>query len=209
MSTTIYNAYKFTGKDPYTLLNILKDYRDRYQEDMINTLSKFTKLDFTPKYYKFLERAYTMTDLSETSLGSFMLAKIIKEEIEIGMYSPLNIDASCVIYPYDGEIYIQFFGLHEKFISTRFFTDYHYQDQSDISNYDEDTEPWDEMTINRQYELDADWENRKKLWDKVLGYTYVPSDNGFLFNFHPTGSNLSVFCNDVLDKIKPIEDEDN
>jgi len=196
MSTKIYNAFKFNGT-PEQLMVILKDIKKEYTEQCKNDLSKLKldEIEFNKKRYPFLEKDMY---LKESDFPDFTLSNIIERETIIGERSPLNIDASAVVYFHDG-IFVQFFGLPDSIINKHpMFEDYHYQNQSDMSNYDEDKEPIESMTEERLQELNMDWIERRDTWDEILPWSDpVPSNNGLIFSFIPNHYELSMFCRDL------------
>ena len=71
-----------------------------------------------------------------------------------------------------------------------------------MSNYDWDAEPWNEMTEERQEELNNEWNNRRRIWEKIIPGYEAPSECGLTFEFTPNHNKLSLFCREVLDAIK-------
>jgi hypothetical protein len=144
MSTKIYDAYKWSGTSMEELLSKLKTMRDLYLEYIAARIVPWSK---NSEFIAFMD--------------------LIQDETTKGLNSPLNIEASVVVYPFNSEIYIQFFGV-PKLVFTPIFgdsiSDYHYQDQSD--------QPEDIS--------DGDWEARKELWDKILDWN-APSVSGFSY----------------------------
>jgi len=203
MSTKIYNAYKFNGKTPQ-LINILKDIRIKYQIDQMDKLIRFKDYVFKKEYFKFLDNDYTMVDLMNHYLGDLLLSDILEREMQICHNTPINISSSSVVYFYDNDIYIQFFGLDEKYLQDYkdLLIDFHYQNQTDMSNYNWYEEDWQNMTEERQKELENDWNNRKNIWENIITNNDNFSESGLIFNFHPVDYKLTMFCNDLLNKIK-------
>jgi len=206
MSTKIYNAFKFNGT-PEQLMVIFKDIKKEYTEQCKKDLSgyKLDKIEFSKKRYPFLEKNMYLKDMD---FPDFTLSDIIERETVIGERNPLNIDASAVVYFYDGKIFVQFFSLPDSIINKHsLFEDYHYQNQTDMSNYDEDKEPMNLMTEERIQELNMDWTKRRDTWEVILPWgDPVPSNNGLIFSFIPNHYELSMFCrdlecvNDVIEK---------
>jgi len=198
MSTKIYDAYKYNGS-LYDLLNQLKDVRKEYQEEKINIISLFGKLEIEVENGK----KVMLKDLHEEVLGDLFFGDYLEKRMKIGYNEPQNISASVVLYPYkNGEIYLHFFGLNQKYIKKiKGISDYHYQNQTDMSNYDWDKEKWEDMSEERKNELEKDWDERRDIWDELLGYD-IPSESGFTFDFHPVGYSMTQFCNKIIEKIK-------
>lgn len=203
MSTKIYNAYKFNGKTPQ-LINILKDIRIKYQIEQMDRLIKFKDYTFKKEYFKFLDNDCTMIDLVNHNLGDLLLSDILEREMQICHNTPINISSSAVVYFYENDIYIQFFGLDEKYLQDykNVLIDFHYQNQTDMSNYNWYNEEWQNMSDERKKELEEDWNNRKNVWDNIMTNNDTFSESGLLFNFHPINYKLTMFCNDILNKIK-------
>jgi hypothetical protein len=195
MSTKIYNAYKYNGS-LYNLLNQLKDIRKEYQEEKIELLSHFTTLEIEVEN----GRKVMLKDLDNEILGDMFFVDYLEKRMKIGYNEPENISASVVLYPYKNDIYLHFFGLKQKYIDKiDGLIDFHYQNQSDQSNYDWEKEKWEEMSEERQKELEEDWDNRASIWDEILGYN-TPSESGFSFEFHPHGYHMSEFCRKITKK---------
>jgi len=209
MSTKIYNAFKFNGNGE-ELIVILKEIKKEYIE---LTKNKLMKLNYSPNWilkkdrYPSLLSDLTWIELKEISCSEFILEDIIRKEEKIGEYHPFNISASAIIYFCENNIYIQLFGLprdYQKQILNKYnqFTDYHYQNQSDQSNYDWDKEDWNTMTEERQEELEKEWEERERIWDKIMPDYSSPSELGLSFDFVPINYEMSVFCRDIIKSIK-------
>lgn len=197
MSTKVYDAYKYDG-DLKSLIDTLKTLRKQYQEDKIETLSKFENLEIEVEDGK----KVLLKNLQEEILGEMFFGMYLEKAMRKGYNLPSNIQASAVVYSYEDDLYVKFFGIKSEYIDDLSgFTDYHYQNQSDISNYDWDAENWEDMTEERQKELEDDWDIRCKVWDDIIGNETF-SEAGLLFDFHPSGYNMTMFCNEILMKIK-------
>jgi len=197
MSTKIYNAYKFLGKTN-EIIPMLKDIKKLYLEDITNIFIKVANIKYTKKEYNFLEEDTILKDLK-----SYELSDILEDIMKKGYNDPLNIQSSAMVYFHNGDIYIQFFGLKDRHFKKYEdkLIDYHYQNQVDQSNYDWDKEKWEEMTPERQKELEDDWDNRRKVWDEIItDFTFA--QNGLSFNFNPMDYMLTDFCRNVLKTIK-------
>jgi hypothetical protein len=197
MSTKIYDAYKYEG-NLQSLLNQLKDIRKEYQEERANILSVMGKLEIEVENGK----KVMLMDLHKEILGDLFFGDYLDKRMKIGYNEPQNISASVVLYPYKEDIYLHFFGLPNHLIKKiDGIKDFHYQNQSDMSNYDWNEEKWEEMSEERQKELEEDWDNRRNIWDEILGYD-IPSESGFTFDFHPVGYSMTMFCKEIIEKIK-------
>jgi len=197
MSTKIYNAYKFLGKTS-DIIPMLKDIKKVYIDDVKEILIKYANISFSKKEYDFLDNDYLLKDLP-----SYYLSDILESIMKKGYNIPLNIQSSAMIYFHKDDIYIQFFGLKTKYFEKYkdVLIDFHYQNQVDQSNYDWDKEKWNEMTTERQKELEDDWDHRKEVWDEIITDTTF-SENGLSFNFNPTNYMLTYFCGEILQTIK-------
>lgn len=208
MSTKIYNAFKFNGNNE-ELISIFKNIKLEYYDYLQNKLTKlnFNKWNLEKKRYKFLEKDYTWKEFKELDFPEYILEDIFQVENKRGEWHPLNIDASSVVYHCEEKIYVQFFGFDRDFLKNQLdkysqFEDYHYQNSTDQSNYDDDKEPWNEMSEERQKELEKEWKERYRIWEKIMPDWSIPSECGLIYNFTPIGYKLTCLCNDILDKIK-------
>lgn len=197
MSTKIYSAYKFLGKTS-EIIPMLKDIKKIYLNDVKEMLIKYANISFSKKEYDFLDNDYLLKELP-----SYYLSDILESIMRKGYNIPLNIQSSAMVYFHKDDIYIQFFGLKSKYYDKykNILIDFHYQNQVDQSNYDWDKEKWDEMTIERQKELEDDWDHRKEVWDEIITDDTF-SENGLSFNFNPDNYMLTYFCGEVLQTIK-------
>ena len=208
MSTKIYNAYRFDGNIE-ELMSILKEIKKEYIELTKNILIglNYNAIKFTKKRYPFLESDITIKELKDSSFGEFILQDIIEKEKQRGEYNPFNIDASVVVYFCESKIYFQFFGLprdYQSLIVKKYktkFKDYHYQNSTDQSNYNWKKEDWNKMSKERQKELEDEWEERYRIWEKILPDWSSPIDHGLLFDFMPSGYKFSEFCKTILKSI--------
>lgn len=208
MSTKIYNTFKFNGETE-ELISILKEIKLSYYQYLKNFLTNLNlNWDLKKERYKFLEKDYSWKEFKELDFSDYLLEDILATEKKRGEHHPFNIDASAVVYFCENKQYVQFFGLpqdFQKLILDKYndkFQDYHYQNNTDQSNYDWDTEPWDEMSEERQEELEKEWEERYRIWEKIMPDYSIPSESGLIFEFAPIGYQLHLLCNVVLDTIK-------
>jgi len=209
MSTKIYNAFKFEGTGE-ELISILKEIKKEY---ISLTKEKLMKCNYSSDWilkksrYTSLPSDLTWQELKETDFSEYLLEDIIRKEEKIGEYHPFNISASAVVYFCENNIYLQLFGLprdYQEEVLNKYtqFKDYHYQNQTDQSNFDWDKEDWDTMTTERQEELEKEWNERERIWDKIMPDYEAPSELGLTFDFVPINYEMSVFCRDILKSIK-------
>jgi len=210
MSTKIYNAFKFNGSGE-ELISIFQEIKKEYIQLTKNMLMKcnFSSADWILKKsrYPSLPSDLTWKELKEISYSEYLLEDIIRKEEKIGEHHPFNISASSIVYFCENNIYVQLFGLprdYQKQVLNKYsqFTDYHYQNSTDQSNYDYDMEPWESMTIERQEELENEWSERRRVWDIIMPGYSAPSEIGLTFDFVPINYEMSVFCRDILNSIK-------
>ena len=210
MSTKIYNAFKFNGNGE-ELIVILKEIKKEYIQLTKNMLMKcnFSSADWILKKdrYPFLPSDLTWKELKEINFSEFILENIIRKEEKIGEHHPFNISASAVVYFCENNIYIQLFGLprdYQKQVLNKYsqFKDYHYQNNTDQSNYDWDKEDWNIMAEERQKELEKEWDERKRIWNIIMPDYKAPSELGLSFDFVPINYEMTVFCCDILESIK-------
>jgi hypothetical protein len=200
MSTKIYNAYRVKGT-VHDLMEVLKAVRELHKQYIEQVYKKCGKY-FNPEDYKgIIDKNETLESLAENDFGDYILEKIIREEIRRGLNTPLNVDASAIVYFYKRKIYVIFFGLSNQLNAivrtNSFLEDYHYQNSCDQSNYDWEKEKWNEMSIERQKELAKDWREREKAWDKMIGDGPF-YENGLLFEFVPSGYPMTQLCQKIL-----------
>lgn len=208
MSTKIYNAFIFNGNTE-ELMSILKDIKSEYYEFLKKKLTNlnFSKWILEKKRYRFLEKDYTWQEFKQSEFPEYVLEDIMHIENKRGEWHPLNIQASAVVYHCEDKVYVQFFGFDRDFQKIQLdkynqFQDYHYQNSTDMSNYDWDEEPWDSMTEERQNELEKEWEERYRVWEKIMPDWSIPSESGLVYEFAPIGYKLNCLCNDILDAVK-------
>lgn len=208
MSIKIYSAYKFKGNGQ-RFIEFCKYMRNLNVDNGVQKLLSYApRIEINDPNYKltFWDKFFlTRRVFPKVKLESLYLTDIYDylEELSV-KYShdphPLNLSGSIVAYFHKDSIYVQFFmskSLFEK-ISDEFkdlLEDFHYQNQSDMSNYDSYDEPWEEMTKERQTELEDDWEFRRQVWEEILDEKGVPSDNGLIYELF-----TESICYDILDE---------
>ena len=202
MSTKIYNAYKVKGSIN-DLMDLLKKIRKIHEEFIVQVYKRYSGTFKVENYKGIIEKDETLETLANDSFGDFILEKIIRAETDKGINTPLNIDASAVVYFYKKKIYVVFFGLPRQVLNTLnqcpILEDYHYQNSGDQSNYNWEKEKWEEMPIERQKALAKDWRERQKAWDAMIGEGPF-YENGLLFEFVPSGYPMTLICQQILGK---------
>lgn len=199
MSTKIYNAFKYKGKLSELIIS-LKEIKEKYINDKIEELSKFSNMVITKKDINLVEEDIKIKDLYKKPLGDLIFSEFLEKQIKMGYNTPLNIDSSCVIYAHKNDIYIQFFGLNSNYYKNILdkLEDFHYQNQSDISNYDWKKEKWEEMTPQRKSQLTRNWNKREKVWGEIIKNYDTFGESGLIFNFNPTSYKLLLFCQKII-----------
>lgn len=145
MSTKMYNLYR-TTMNLSQLDAWLQALKERHLESLVYRIAPFAK----------------KLDLWET-------INVITGSTKQGLRSPLNIDASVVIYIDGSKLYVQFFGvdsdLYENEVQEGLLADFHYQDSADKPD-----------NVTKQ-----EWSKRYKVIDRILSKddTGIPSQCGF------------------------------
>ena len=111
MSTKMYNLYRVEEEDIYFLFGWLLDLRKQYHQHIRETMKPFVAR----------KGIDTVVDLIEKGTRS-------------GLNGLFNIEASAVVYLFEGKLYVHFFGLPSRFQdrivdNAPFLIDFHYQDQ--------------------------------------------------------------------------------
>jgi len=186
MSTKVYNGIKFKSKDFNIILKQLKSLRAPAKEIAINDLKNFQMRVFIGNEDLIDNNPYDVVKKMEISSNKNMRDH---EDILINFH--------VVIYPHpNGNIYGYFFDDIREYkkllLVDKICEDYHYQNQTDMSNYDEDKESWKSMTKKRQNELENNWEERNDIWEYLIGYGTF-SENGFLYEIVDGGRDLWNF----------------
>jgi hypothetical protein len=134
MSTKIYDAYKYEG-NLSSLLSTLQEIKITYLNSKIGMFSLLDKLEIEVEDGK----KVMVKDLHQEILGEMFFGDFLRETMRKGLSDPMNIEASAVVYPHNNDLYVMFFGINHRVIKEhKDFKDFHYQDQSDMSNYDWD-----------------------------------------------------------------------
>lgn len=181
MSTKIYDAYKYHGKIeelPEVLHKIMIEFANggEFKRILMGYNNPYEIINLKrgekeTKYLKDISNIWDFQDFLETKEG-----KAFKEDFDL--VATVHFDK--------GNIYCMFFNVPYRLIeSNELFTDYHYQDSSDMSNYDEREEPWRLMTEERIIELEKEWDNRRDTWDRIFDYSWSPKTAGFTYGMSP------------------------
>jgi hypothetical protein len=126
MSTKIYNAYLWNDSIE-NLLSYLKEYKKEY----IDKIS-----DFLYSHTKYLENEVEKTDYKDVYF--YLSDEQNKSKSYDNIFSFVG---SIIIYPHNNKIAVQFYT--ERFIKIKLddrLTDYHYQNQVDSDNTEEEDE---------------------------------------------------------------------
>ena len=192
MSTKIYNAYKYHG----SIQSLMKDLfliKNKYWEQCAILLEQYYSDRSLNNYLMFEPVMKHVSDWNKKSLNKLepcikekpldaqsyaVLDILLKAFIKKGTNDPLNFEASAVVYPYGKSIYIQFFGMRDLTgLSSKKFSDFHYQDQTDRDS-----------SVNSR-----EWSHRKRVWNKIYDEVYKPGAAGLAFSFIEA-CNCFEFC---------------
>jgi hypothetical protein len=159
MSTKIYNAYEWKGTMP-ELLVFLAGIKKSYNENINDRMMPFA------------EKLYEQQKDSDDEIRTFVrpLADEIEKAFKENGYSPLNFQASAVVYFYGNRKFVQFFGLdagNEKLAIHSKLFDFHYQNQVDKP---------EDLT-------DRAWNKRERIWSAIFKTTWTPSEAGLNYVF--------------------------
>lgn len=210
MSTKIYNAYKYNG-NLSSLISFLKEIRSKYHEEKINMFSGLGHIKITEKYVPELKKILpelekneiTLKELSDELMGDMVFSSFLEKQMKLGYNTPVNIQASAVVFAHNNDIYVKFFGIkNDYYKNNNKLIDFHYQNSTDISNYDWDKEKWEEMSEERQKELEDDWNNREKIWDEIITDYGTFGESGLTFDFHPNDYKMLTFIREIFKNLK-------
>jgi len=193
MSTKIYDAYKYHGKlEDLTkyLIKIKNDFIENdFKKQLITYYSPFDLIQIE-KNSK-IETIY-LKDINRWQLADYYNSKH-------GAYFKEDFTLSVVTFFDNDNIYCKFNNVNFKLIEKyNVFADYHYQNQTDMSNYNEDDEPWKEMATERQVELEDGWNIRKKTWDKIFSNTWNTYDVGVSYDLSPFSNSMKLEAFNIL-----------
>jgi len=196
MSTKIYNAYKVKSFEE--AFAIKDELYKIYQEYAVTKLLEWRDTTIGEVFYEQQEvfensKKYNVTyryKLEEKfrTLMPSDIQRLYRKKDVIGHRGDLyDLSVSIVLF-YDTPtktIIMQFFGVNnvfyakngkvifplkkcfQKFIKEKRLLDFHYQDQTD----------------DDEYEDEADEENRKNMWERILDISGVPNAAGFSYDF--------------------------
>jgi len=201
MSMKNYDAYIFNN-DINNLMPFLINIRKYHLKKFSLILKQFKNFTFFTKDYNFLD-----DDTQLKNLKPHQLALILTHIMNQQYNTPLNMQAHAVVFFHNKRIIIKFFGISNDYLSnySDFLIDYHYQNQSDLSNYDFKYENWNDMSDKRKSQLLSDWNERKNTRNDLIPNYSTFSENGLSYDFYPSDYLLDIFCDDVLSDINNIE----
>lgn len=190
MSTKIYNAYKYNGNIS-DLAGIFIDIKEKYisdgyfKEKLLRYYHPYDRIDlkisdtYTIKYLKDIDSIWDfVTFLDDGDDDSY--GKQLKNDITMSVVTLFDkIDNE------NSDIYCIFNNIPTELIDNKLFVDYHYQNSTDMSNYNETVEPWALMSEDRQVELDTEWEKRELVWNRIFKNSWSPSDIGLSYDVTP------------------------
>lgn len=197
MSTKIYDAYKV--KD-MTLFDLLK-----YFQKMKNEILQYYANNMIVDFDKL------QLDKGSETIDFVDVSKILEISDNMNTDNPYDtrkiyVVSSVVIYPHrNGDLYVHFFNVKNNImkkyiINNQHFEDFHYQNSSDMSNFNMKKENINTMTSERREELERDWNYRREVWDELLSGLAIPSENGFIFEFTDKEKISITILNKNLDK---------
>lgn len=186
MSTKIYDAYKYHGNIenlPKIFSDIVKEFINggEFKKNILRLYHPYDVINFkhmnrTIKFIKDIDDMWAFGDyINNKDFNPFI--------DEFNMSATVHFDR--------GEIYCMFFNVPYKLVkNSNLFTDFHYQDSTDMSNFDESKEPWSEMSYERKTELENDWDNRRNTWDRIFKHTRSPKLAGLSYDMSPFDDRL-------------------
>jgi len=196
MSTKIYNGIKFKSNDFNVVLKQLKDLRKPAKDIALKELKE-------SKIRVFIG----LNDLINSDPYEILKEMEISSNKTYRNHSDMLINFHVIIFPHkNGNIYGYYFNDIDEYskLIKNISDDYHYQNSTDMSNYDWDKEDWNTMSKERQDELEKDWEERCEIWEELMGdRTFV--ENGFLYEIVDGGRDLWGYR--IVDDIKIIQDK--
>lgn len=183
MSTKIYNGYIST-LNIEQLLKEFVDVRDKFENKKIQLYNKILGNQVANKIDGDAIAAYrTMTGQEQYAILNEIHDKnerSVKDEVILrGLRSSLDLSSDCVVFPMGKRKTLILFYCENNELTAiwkrlRFIKEYHYQNQTD----------------KPRGISEKKWEQRKRDWDKALGYD-VPVNRGYCFTF--TQERLPVF----------------
>jgi hypothetical protein len=155
MSTKIYDAYRYDGTVE-KLQEWLYCFRKRYC-------------------------AYALADLKkllQPTLKFMEVLSLIQESTKSGLNIRTNIEASVIVYFYQGSIYIKFCGVPDRLLKRLGpeFKDFHFHTSSD----------------RPKHISERDWRHRRCIWDGICKHGATFADNGWLFRLVPSGFEYKI-----------------
>ena len=160
-------------------MDLLKKIRNIHKEFIVEVYKRYSGT-FEPENYKgIIEKEETLKTLAENPFGNYLLEKIIRAETDRGFNTPLNVDASAIVYFHKSKIYVIFFGLPRQVLNTL--------NQCPIL---EDANQKAKSSCKR-------WKERERLWDQLIGDGPF-YENGLYFGFVPDGYPMTLICQQIL-----------
>lgn len=164
MSTKIYNGIKFNSTNLLEIISELKK--------LVPGAQEIARQEITSRLLQFVIRKGNMLESK-----SYDIEQELKRELMEAKYQgngPFKLQFSLFLYPHsNGKFYGAHFASNKEFkkllFDSNICVDYHYQNQTDMSNYDWDKENWGTMSEERKAELEKDWYERDKIWEDLLG----------------------------------------
>lgn len=162
MSTKIYNAYKINNMTMTEIMVELYKLKELRLKSIMEFVKKVNKERILEKY----------------DFNSFY--SMLRDVNEKNKNSSFNWNSSAVVYFYQDNIYIIFFGCDFFDWKDTFgenLVDYHYQDQSDAwycFSMDEDTDEYKQAEI--------EWNERENVWNHIIGERYKFSESGLSYD---------------------------
>jgi hypothetical protein len=173
MSTKIYDAYLYTGTIEQ-LMEDLHNFKVLWKDNRVKAFKFFKEAIFdNAAEYEFKRwkgykkhKKITPDKIYFTHLYDYFRSEknnIIRSDI-------VNVNASVVVYFFEGKIYTQFYINDNVFMKSlshnKRFKDFHYQDQTD----------------RPKGISDKMWKERERIWDGIFKQTFLaPVDVGLIY----------------------------
>jgi len=199
MSTKVYNGIKFKSKDFNIVLKQLKSLMEPAKKIAVEKLKESQIRVFIGMKDLIDVDPYEVIKKMEYSAG-----KSMRDHEDISV----NFHVSIFPHP-NGNIYGYFFNDVREYknllMVDEICEDYHYQNNTDMSNYDWNID-WDDIPKEKQDELEKDWEEREQIWEYLMG-SGTFRENGFMYSIVDGISDMWEFrlykdIKDTQDKLK-------
>lgn len=205
MSTKIYNAYKFKGKHR-DIIPFLNKFKPQVEKKVQSIFDTWIQRDIEIKIPKLHEDGLAKFKPSEVGYDSLRLISLwehLCNQDFVPRGNVLHYNPTVCVYFFNDDIFMQFFDLDVDGVDE--LEDYHYQNSTDLSNYDWRNEKWNMMTDERKEELEVDWSTRRTIWDTIfsdkLGLS-TPREAGLSYKLTPSLYKLDGFMYNSLKKYK-------